>query len=121
MLMALATVLSPIAKGSCYSLVLDMVKLTWAAAAGEYVVNWSVAGPSRHWRNDFIAGRNAGSLGSAAGLMDSGGLGGTLPCASAKRSRIPPEVFDDRSRAGCKLSPRERAIITEVNETAFAL
>ena len=44
-----------------------------------------------------------------------------LPCASAKRSRLFPEVFDDCSSVGRRLSPRERAIIREVNETVFAL
>ena len=43
-----------------------------------------------------------------------------LPCASAKRCHLFPEVFDDCSRAGCSLSPRGRAIIRELNETASA-
>ena len=42
-----------------------------------------------------------------------------LPCASAKRSRVLPEVFDDCSRVGPRLSLRDRAFITEVNETVF--
>ena len=37
----------------------------------------------------------------AVGLMDSGRLGVVLPCASARCSRLPPEVFDDCS---CLLS-----------------
>ena len=53
--------------------------------------------------------------------MGSGGLDVALPCASAKRSRLFPEVFDDCSSVGLRLSPRDRAIIREVNETVFAL
>ena len=48
---------------------------------------------SRRWQNDVSAGRNAASGGVAAGLMDSGGVGVALPCASAKHSRLFPEVF----------------------------
>ena len=44
-----------------------------------------------------------------------------LPCSSAKRSRLFPEAFDDCSLVGRKLSPRDGAIITELNESAFAL
>ena len=44
-----------------------------------------------------------------------------LPRASTKRSRILPEVFDDCSSVGRRQSPRDRAIIREVNETVFAL
>ena len=55
-----------------------------------------------------------------AGLVDSGGLGVALPCASAKRSRLFREVFDDCSYVGRRLSPRDRAIIQEMNESAFA-
>ena len=40
-----------------------------------------------------------------------------LPCASAKRSRLLLEVFDD---IGCRLSLRDEATI-EMNETVFAL
>ena len=57
--------------------------------------------------------------GSSGGRMDSGGLGVALPCASAKRSRLFHEVFDDCSSAGCKLSPRDGAIIRELNETVL--
>ena len=39
--------------------------------------------------------------------MNSGGLLVALPCASAKRSRFLPEVFDDCSCVGRKLSPRD--------------
>ena len=46
-------------------------------------------------------------------------LDGTLPCASAKRSRILLEVFDYCSSVGRRLSPCERAIIREVKETVF--
>ena len=61
------------------------------------------------------------SSGVAAGLMDSGGLSVALPCASAKRYRLLLEVFDDCSYVGGRLSPRHRAIIKELDETAFAL
>ena len=61
------------------------------------------------------------SGGVVAGLVDSGGLGVALPCACAKRSRLLPEVFDDCSHVGCKLSPLDRAIISKVNETVFAV
>ena len=60
------------------------------------------------------------SGGVAAGLVDSGGFGVALPCASAKRSRVLPEVFDDPS-VSRSFSSRERAIIMEVDETVFAL
>ena len=43
--------------------------------------------------------------------MNSGGLAVALPCASAESSRLLPEVQDDCSYAGCKLTPRDRAII----------
>ena len=59
--------------------------------------------------------------GVAAGRIDSGGLGVALPCASAKRSRVRPEFFDDCSSVSRRVSLRDRAIIREVNETAFAL
>ena len=52
----------------------------------------------------------------AAGLLGSGGFGVAVPCASAKCSRVFLEVFD-----GCSSGSRRRAIIREVNETAFAL
>ena len=55
------------------------------------------------------------------GVMVPGGLGVALPCASAKRSRHLPEVFDDYSYVCRRLSLRERAIIKEVKETVFAL
>ena len=58
----------------------------------------------------------------AAALVDSGG-GVALPCAYAKRSRLLllPEVFDNCSSFGCRLSPRDRPIIRELNETVFAV
>ena len=61
------------------------------------------------------------SGGVAAGLMDSGETGVALPCASARRSRFPPEVVDDISRVGRNLSPRVRAVIRELDKTTFAL
>ena len=56
----------------------------------------------------------------AAGLMDFGGFGVTLPGASAKRSRLLPENVDC-SLVGRMLSPRDRAIIRDINESVFAL
>ena len=44
-----------------------------------------------------------------------------LPCASAKRSRLLPEVYDDCSSVTRRLSPCERAIIREVNKTLLLL
>ena len=44
-----------------------------------------------------------------------------LPCASARRSRLLPAVFDDCSCVGRMLTSRVRAIIRKLNETAFAL
>ena len=52
---------------------------------------------------------------------DSGEFGVALPCASAKRLRVLPEVFDDCSSASRRLSLLRTAIIREVNETVFAL
>ena len=43
-----------------------------------------------------------------------------LPCASAERSHLLPELFDDFSVCR-RLSPRESAIISEANETVFVL
>ena len=40
---------------------------------------------------------------------------------SAKRSRLFPEVFDDCSHVGRRLSPRDMAIIREMYEREFAL
>ena len=42
-------------------------------------------------------------------------------CASAKHSRLLPDVFDDCSYVGHRRSPRDRAIIRELNETVFAI
>ena len=54
------------------------------------------------------------------GLSISGGLV-ALPCASAKHSRLLPEVFDDCSSVCRRLSLRERAIIRDLSEIVFAL
>ena len=48
-----------------------------------------------------------------------GGLGVTLPCSSAIRFRLLPEVCDVRSLTIRALSPHEGAIIREVNETVI--
>ena len=61
------------------------------------------------------------SGGVAADLVASGGLGVAPPRAFAKHCRVLPEVFDDCSSVCRRLSHRERAIIREVNEIAFAL
>ena len=60
------------------------------------------------------------SGGVVEGLSISGGLV-ALPCASAKRSRLLPEVFDDCSSVCRRLSLRERAIIRDLSEIVFAL
>ena len=44
-----------------------------------------------------------------------------LPCASTRRSRILPELFDDRSCVCRRLSPRYMAIIRKMNESDFSL
>ena len=85
-----------------------------------FLVRWPVAEAS-HRRNDVSGGPTSGpSSGVATSLVHPEGLGVTLPCASAKRSRLLPEVFDGRSPAVRMLLPLERAIIREVNETVFA-
>ena len=61
------------------------------------------------------------SGGVPAGLMVSGGPGVALPCASVTRSRLLPDVSDDCLYAGRRLSPRDRAIMRDMNESAFAL
>ena len=75
-------------------MVLDVVKLTRAAVeAGEKKEGW--------WRERPATGEMMSLLAAAleylprrcAGLMDSGGLGVALPCASAKRSRFLPGIF----------------------------
>ena len=53
--------------------------------------------------------------------MESGSAGLALPCASARRSRLLPEVLDDCSCIGRKLSTRDRAVIRELIKTVFAL
>ena len=76
---------------------------------------------SRRQQNDESTGPNAGfSGGVAVGLRNSGGIDVALFCASAKRSQLLPEVFDDCSLVRRWLSPRDRAIIRELNECVFA-
>ena len=58
----------------------------------------------------------APSGGVVAGCCVSGGLGVALPCASAKRSRLLPEVFDDCSSASCRLSPRVLVVLGHVEK-----
>ena len=57
---------------------------------------------SRRRQHDVFGGRNAGYL-----RRRWGGLGVALPCASAKRSRLLPDFFDDCSYVGRRLSPRD--------------
>ena len=81
------------------------------------------------WRGHPAAGTmtslQAATLGPSSGVVADlwvpGGLGVALPCASAKHSCLLPEVFDVCSSVSRWLSRRERAIIKEVNETAFTL
>ena len=82
------------------------------------MVRWPVAGASRHQRNAVSTGP---SNDVEDGLVVSGGLGLALPSAPAKRSRLLLDVFDDCPYGGCKLSPRVRAIIREMNESVLAL
>ena len=66
--------------------------------------------------NDLSAGRSAGSLQRRCGGSPvSGGPGLALLCAPAKR--LLSEVFVYCSAVSRGLSPSERAIIREVNET----
>ena len=77
---------------------------------------------TRRWNEGRWRGAPATStMTSAAQVPSSGGLGVELPCTLAKRSRLLPDVFDDSSYVGRRLSPRDRAIIREVNETVFTL
>ena len=78
---------------------------------------WRRRGPATSKMTSFWAATLGASGGGAAGLMDSGGYCLALPCASAKGQ----EVFDDCSQVGRRLSPRDGAIIRELNETVFAM
>ena len=70
------------------------------------LLEWVVLGrgPAAGEMTSLLAATLGASSGVAAGLMDFGGLGVALPCASAKRSRLLPEVFDDCSSASRGLS-----------------
>ena len=94
-------------------MVLEVVKMTrFAVEAVGGKEKKPVAGGVPPRQNDVERGHNAGpSGGVVAGRIHSGGSGVTLPGASAKRSRLLPDVLDDRSCAGLKLSLRDRAII----------
>ena len=78
-----------------------------------------MAGASRHQQNDVSLGRNAGSLLRRVSWI--------LEVSVWRcRARLPNVLgsflkFDDWSYVGCRLSPRDRAIIREVNETAFSV
>ena len=117
MLVVQATVLSLAAKSRVQRTVLDVAKLTRVAVEAVGKDRRPVAGASRLRQNDVSRGRNAGSL---PRRIHSGGLGVTMLGASAERSRLLSDVFDDCSCVGCRLSPRDRSIIREMNETAFA-
>ena len=52
-----------------------------------------------------------------AAALDTGGAGVALRCACVRRSWLFPEVFDDCSCVGCRLSSRDTAITRELNET----
>ena len=70
----------------------------------------------------FLLAATLGYFGGvAACLIDSGGLGVALPCASTRRSRILANLFDGCSCVGRRLSPREMARIIEMNESVFSL
>ena len=88
-------------------------KLTRATVEDVDLERRPVAGAPLPPANDLLAATLGPSGGVAAGRMDLGGLGVALPCASAKRSRILPEVDNDCSYVGCRLSPRDKAIIRE--------
>ena len=74
-----------------------------------------VGGAGVPGRTDVSLGRNTGSSGGVAvGRMDSGGLGVVCKSSSFLKCLMTARMLDARS-------PRERAIIREVNETVFAL
>ena len=72
-------------------MVLDVGKLTRAAL--EAVGKGKKAGGGGHQQNDVSYGRWVPPAAFAACLMDFGGLAVALPSASAKRSRLLPEVL----------------------------
>ena len=78
---------------------------------------WLQERVSRCRQKDAALGRNFGrfSRSVAAVLVDIGGAGVPLPCASARR--LLPEVFDDVSCDGRKLC---QGNIPELSDTAFA-
>ena len=100
-----ATLMSLAAKSRLREqMVLDVVKLSRVAVEAVGKERRPLAKASCHWQNDVSLGVTVGlSRGVAAGRMDSGGLGVVLPCASAKRSQLLPEVFDACSYVGCRL------------------
>ena len=100
----------------------DVVKLARAAveAVGKETKGWwRGRGPAAGKMTFRQAATLGHSCGVAVGRMDSGGLGVALSCASAKHSRLFPEVFDDCSHVGCRLSLREWAIIQGVERVCF--
>ena len=101
-------------------MVLDVVKLTRAAVEVAGKGRRPVGGcPATSNMTSLLAAALRHSSRVAAGRLGSGGLGVSLLCGSAKRSRLLPEVCDDFSCAGCKLSPRDRAITSEMHETVL--
>ena len=86
---------------------LDVAKLTRAAV--EAVGKGKKAGgggrsPATGKTTSPLPAMLGASEGVAAGRMNSGGLGVALLCASAKRFRLLPELCDDCSYVGRRLS-----------------
>ena len=100
---------------------LDVAKLTLALVGVVGKERRLVALASRHRQNDVPLGRNDGSLQRLRRVAWNLEVLVWRCCA-----RLPNvlgsflEVFDDCLYVGCRLSPRDRTIIREVNETAVA-
>ena len=93
MLMAhAATLLSPETLCRLQHSVLSLVRQGYGHGRG---IGKTTCGGSRR---RLLAATLGPSDGVAAGLVESGGLGVALPCVSAKRSRVFPEVFDETAR-----------------------
>ena len=109
-----ATVLSPGTKSMLQKLmVLDVAELTRAAveAVGKERRRAAGACPAAGKLTSLLAATLGPSGGVAACLMESGGLGVALPCASTRRSRILPDFFD-----GCSCVGRREMM----NESVFS-
>ena len=99
---------------------LDVAKLTRAAVEAREMEEGRWRGRPAAAKMTCLFAATLGHSGGVAAGRVSGGLGVALPCASAKCSGLFSKVFGDCSWAGCKLSPRDRAIIRELNQTALA-